>query len=57
MTLMAEASDDDAVVKSGTLDDSSWLAPEIEIFADFTHPCVHDSDAPERGSVLRSGPT
>jgi hypothetical protein len=56
MTLMAEASDL-AVVKAGTLDDPSWLEPEIEIFTGSpTHgPTIQTR--PNAGLFPRSIPT
>jgi hypothetical protein len=46
-----------AVIKAGTLDDPSWLEPQMEIFTDSAHPWVHNADAPERGQFPRSLPS
>jgi hypothetical protein len=56
VTILAEA-DDMAFIKAGTLEDRSWLAPELEVFTDSAHPWVHAEDAEERGLFPRSIPT
>ena len=55
-SILAEA-DDIAFIKAGTLDDASWLEPEMEVFTDSAHPWVHDAEAPERGLFPRSLPS
>jgi hypothetical protein len=56
ITMLAEMGDV-AVIKAGTLDDRSWLEPQMELFTDNAHPWVHDADAPERGMFPRSLPS
>lgn len=56
VSILAEAPDM-AFIKAGTLDDSSWIAPEIEVFCDSAHPWVHATDNAERGLFARSLPS
>ena len=56
LSILAEASDI-VFLKAGTLDDSSWLEPEMEVFTDSAHPWVHDPEASERGLFPRSLPS
>ena len=42
------------VIKSGTLDDPSWISPRFEIYADAAHPWVHAADAPDRKRFPRA---
>jgi hypothetical protein len=56
VSILAEAADM-AFIKAGTLDDTSWLAPELEVFTDSAHPWVHAEDGEERGLFPRSIPT
>jgi hypothetical protein len=53
LTLLDEMPDM-TVVKAGTLDDSSWLEPTMEIYCNSAHEYVHKGDAPERGRFERS---
>jgi hypothetical protein len=52
---IAEATPDMAWIKAGTLDDRSWLAPEMEIWARSKHPYVVP-DEENRGVFERSVP-
>jgi len=56
ISILAEA-DDMVAVKAGTLDDKSWLAPELELFTDSAQPWVHAAHGEERGLFPRSLPT
>jgi hypothetical protein len=56
VSILAEA-DDMAFLKAGTLDDRSWLAPELEVFTDSAHPWFHAEEPEERGLFPRSIPT
>lgn len=56
LSILAEAPDI-AFLKAGTLDDASWLEPEMEVFTDSAHPWVHDPASPERGLFPRSLPS
>lgn len=52
---LPEATPDMAFIKAGTLDDRSWLEPEMEIWSRSAHPYVtHDEEA--RGVFARSVP-
>jgi hypothetical protein len=53
LTLLAEMPDA-VVIKAGTLDDKSWLEPQMEIYCGSAHKWVHDAEAPERGMFDRS---
>jgi hypothetical protein len=56
LSILNEASDI-AFIKAGTLDDASWLEPELEVFTESAQPWFHDENAPERGLFPRSLPT
>ena len=56
ISILSEA-DDIVFVKAGTLDDRSWLEPEMEVFTDFAHPWFHGADVEERGLFPRGLPT
>jgi hypothetical protein len=56
VSLLAEMSDM-AFIKAGTLDDKSWLEPELEVYTGSAQPWFHDVDAAERGLFTRSLPT
>lgn len=45
-----------AVIKAGTLDDPSWVAPEMEIWCDSAHPWI-GADRDERGQFPTGLPT
>jgi hypothetical protein len=53
MTLLAEMPEM-VVIKAGTLDDSSWLEPSMEIYCNSAQKYVHNAEAPERGMFPRS---
>jgi hypothetical protein len=42
------------VIKAGTLDDSSWYEPTMEIYCGSAQQYVHKEDAAERGMFPRS---
>ncbi len=52
---LPDATPDLAFIKAGTLDDNSWLEPEMEIWARSAHPYVQ-KDEENRGVFLRSVP-
>ncbi len=54
VTVMADAPDM-AVIKAGTLDDRSWLAPEAELWCDSAQPWLASGE--ERGRFPRGLPT
>ena len=54
MSIRAEA-DDMVVLKGGTLDDKSWVEPEMEVWVDSAGPWVQLSE--ERGNFPRGLPT
>lgn len=56
MSILAEAPDM-AFLKAGTLDDKSWLTPEIEVYTSSAQGWVHAEDGEERGLFERSIPT
>lgn len=53
ITLLAEMPEM-VVIKAGTLDDSSWFEPSMEIYCGSAHEYVHKADTPERGMFERS---
>jgi hypothetical protein len=53
ITVLAEA-ENMAIIKAGTLDDKSWLTPQIEVFADYEHSWVKAGS--ERSRFPRSMP-
>ena len=53
VTTMADM-EDLVVIKSGTLDDPSWVQPQFEIWTDSAHPWVHAQDPPARRTFPRS---
>jgi hypothetical protein len=55
MTILAER-ENVAVLKAGTLDDKSWVSPNVELFTDFEHPWVAAGGGPERARFPRSLP-
>ncbi len=56
VSILAEAGDM-AFIKAGTLDDQSWVAPEIEVYCDSAQPWVHAEDNAERGLFPQSLPS
>jgi hypothetical protein len=56
VTVLAEASDL-AIIKAGTIDDPSWIEPQMEVFTECAQGWFHNADAPERGLFPRSIPT
>lgn len=53
---LPEMTPDLAFIKAGTLDDRSWLVPEMEAWCDSAQPWVqHESEA--RGCFGRGVPT
>ena len=52
---LPDATPDLAFIKAGTLDDRSWLEPEMEIWAQSKHPYVVTDDE-NRGVFARSVP-
>ncbi|MCW3038663.1 MAG: aldehyde-activating protein [Solirubrobacterales bacterium] len=56
VSILAEA-DDMAFIKAGTLDDTSTLAPELEVYTDNAHPWFHAADGEERGLFPAGLPT
>ena len=53
ITTMADM-DNLVVIKAGTLDDRSWVSPQMEIWTDSAQAWVHAADAPERRRFPRS---
>lgn len=56
LTVLDEAQEM-AIIKAGTLDDASWVQPEMEVFTECAQPWVHDEGAEERGMFPRGIPT
>lgn len=54
LSILAEA-DDMAIIKAGTLDDRSWLMPEMEVWCETRHPWITTGE--ERGEFPRGLPT
>ena len=56
VSIIAEAPEI-AFIKAGTLDDRSWLEPEMEVWSDSAQPWLANQDAAERGCFPRGIPT
>jgi hypothetical protein len=54
LSILAEA-DDMAIIKAGTLDDASWVMPEMEVWCEERQPWLENGE--ERGEFPRGLPT
>lgn len=54
LSILAEA-EDLAIIKAGTLEDRSWLEPEMEVWCESAHPWLQSTE--ERGLFPRGLPT